>query len=63
MNGNELARGARKRRPLLKVLLTTGFGRASMQNGDHADSRHDLLSKPYTKVELATKLRTVLDRR
>jgi PAS domain S-box-containing protein len=62
MNGDELVREARKRRPLLKVLLTTGFGRASMQTGSYASTRHELLSKPYTKIELAAKLRAVLDR-
>ncbi|MGE5145192.1 MAG: PAS domain S-box protein [Candidatus Eiseniibacteriota bacterium] len=62
MNGIELARVARAARPELKVLLTTGFAKAAIDGGQIVDDelRH-LLSKPYRKMELAAKLRAVLE--
>ncbi len=58
MNGRELARWAREHRPLLKVLLTTGF---SVDMGDGATGTEDfaLLEKPYTKDHLYAAIRDI----
>jgi nitrogen-specific signal transduction histidine kinase/ActR/RegA family two-component response regulator len=58
MNGRELARWAREHRPLLKVLLTTGF---SVDMGGGATGTEDfaLLEKPYTKDHLYAAIRDI----
>ncbi len=61
MSGDELARVARRQRPDLKVLLTSGFARGSMHAGTQNDFADIFLPKPYRQVELATKLRSILD--
>ena len=61
MTGDEVARAARALRPGLKVLLTSGFAKASMQTGPRSDDFKHLLAKPYRKTDLAAKLRAVLD--
>lgn len=63
MNGTELARCARQRRPGLKVLLTSGFPGTVLgeldSGGDIAN--FSLLSKPYRKEELDRAIRTALE--
>jgi PAS domain S-box-containing protein len=61
MTGDELARRARLARPGLKVLLTSGFARAAMPAAAQSEDLRGLLSKPYRKVDLAARLRTLLD--
>jgi PAS domain S-box-containing protein len=60
LSGYDVAAEARKRRPGLKVLFTTGFAEASLRNGKHADA--DVVGKPYRKSELARAIRRALDR-
>ncbi len=63
MDGYRLADLVSERHPEVKTLLTTGF------SGDQKDSdgfvdrnRHQpLLRKPYTKIQLATEIRRVID--
>lgn len=57
LNGIELAEEALRRRPGLKVLITTGFTniRGKRPGGQK------VLSKPYTKAELASRIRRTLD--
>ncbi len=59
MSGIELAREARRLRPALKILLTSGYSGASMIDAAAGD-RIPLLSKPYRFAELAHRLREVL---
>ncbi len=61
MNGIVLAREARRRRPDLKILLTTGFAEASLERTDTGGSEFDLLSKPYRRTDLIRRVRAVLD--
>ncbi|HET9482368.1 MAG TPA: ATP-binding protein, partial [Xanthomonadales bacterium] len=56
-NGRELGREARRLRPDLPVLLTTGFDASTGPDEEFA-----LLPKPYRREELAQALRSVLDR-
>ena len=60
MSGIDLARTARQLRPQLKVLVTSGYtGRAAGAN----DVKREFpsLSKPYGRIELARRLREVLE--
>ena len=59
----ELARLARQRLPGLAVLYTSGYTENSIVHGGKLDAGVELLSKPYTREELARKLRFVLDGR
>ncbi|MGP0090272.1 MAG: PAS-domain containing protein [Xanthobacteraceae bacterium] len=61
MNGKQLALEARKQRPDLKVLFTSGFPGTSLSNNLDLDSGDALLCKPYRKHELAQRVREVLD--
>ncbi len=61
MNGVMLAREARRRRPRLKVLLTTGYAEASIERVDARGTEFDLIDKPYKRVGLAARIRQVLD--
>lgn len=60
MNGAELAAEARRRRPGLDVLLTSGYERA---DAGHASDEFTLLPKPYRREELSAAVRAILDRR
>jgi len=61
MSGRELASQAVARRPGLKVLFTTGYAEAAMQNGHKLHSQALLIGKPYRKADLARMLRRALD--
>ena len=66
IDGYQLAREALKKRPRLKVLLTSGFttmNERSAGDGDRlaAALTANLLRKPYRKTELARRVRRVLD--
>ncbi|MDW5318552.1 PAS domain-containing protein [Rhizobium sp. PL01] len=59
----ELARKARERQPDLAVLYTSGYTENSIVHGGRLDAGVELLSKPYTREALASKLRQVLANR
>jgi PAS domain S-box-containing protein len=61
MTGCELAREVKKRRPSLRILLTSGYTAQAVANGCHDLAGLELLQKPFRKVELAAKLRHMLD--
>ncbi len=66
MDGYDLALAAGQLHPSLRVLLTSGFAKTSEErmNGDNegvARLAANLLSKPYTLIELATAVRRTLD--
>jgi two-component system, cell cycle sensor histidine kinase and response regulator CckA len=60
VNGKELATRARRLRPGLKVLFTSGFPGNSLSNGGELDPADALLSKPYRNHELALALQKML---
>ncbi len=60
MTGIELAGQARRLRPGLKVLVTSGFAEASLNLGGEAGGDIGVLSKPYRKEELARHVRRAL---
>ncbi|MDO3431955.1 response regulator [Rhizobium sp. CBN3] len=59
----ELARMARQRLPDIAVLYTSGYTENSIVHGGRLDPGLELLSKPYTREELARKIRQVLANR
>ena len=60
MTGDELAREARKMRPDIKVLFTSGYAEPSIA-GRELSQDESWLKKPYTARELALRLREILD--
>jgi signal transduction histidine kinase len=61
MTGRVLADEALKRYPSLKVLYTTGYTKNAIVHNGVLDPGAQLLLKPYTLVDLARKVRAVLD--
>jgi signal transduction histidine kinase len=61
MDGRRLADEARRRRPGLKVLFTTGYTRNAIVHNGRLDPGVQLVSKPFTFEALARKVRAVLD--
>ncbi|MBV8654136.1 MAG: response regulator, partial [Alphaproteobacteria bacterium] len=60
LNGRQLADRARERRPTLKLLFTTGYARNAIIHEGRLDPGVELLTKPFTSVTLAVKVRRVL---
>jgi CheY-like chemotaxis protein len=61
-SGRVLADEARKMRPGLKVLFTTGYSRNAIVHHGRVDPGVQLLSKPFTYEQLAARVRDILDR-
>jgi CheY-like chemotaxis protein len=60
LNGRELAEAARRLRPGLPVLYTSGYTEDAIIHQGRLDLGVHLLNKPYRRDELAAKLRQVL---
>ena len=60
MNGRQLADEARRRRPALKVLFTTGYARNAIVHHGRLDPGVELIVKPFSQASLAQKVRLVL---
>jgi CheY-like chemotaxis protein len=63
MNGRQLADAARKRRPDLKILFTTGYARNAIVHEGRLDPGVQLVTKPFTYAAVGAKLRDILDAR
>jgi CheY-like chemotaxis protein len=61
MTGAQVAAHARKLRPELKVLFTTGYARNAIVHRGRLDRGAQLITKPFSHAELAAKVRYVLD--
>lgn len=61
INGRRFADEARRLRPALPVLFTTGYTRNAIVHDGRLDSDVTLLSKPYTQEILAQALRRMID--
>jgi len=59
MNGRQLADQAVQRRPQLRVLFTSGYAQDAVAS--RLEPGVELLAKPYTRVHLAARIRSVLD--
>ncbi|NKC33156.1 PAS domain S-box protein [Falsiroseomonas selenitidurans] len=60
MGGRDLAEAARRGRPNLKVLFTSGYTENSIVHNGRLDKGVKLLSKPYRREQLAAKIREAL---
>lgn len=60
MNGRQLSDEALKRRPLLKVLFTSGYTENAIVHHGRLDPGVLLLAKPYRKADLARMIRQAL---
>lgn len=61
MDGRELADKAQERYPTLRVLFTSGYTENAIVHHGRLDRGVSLLSKPYTRLQLASKVRMKLD--
>ncbi|MGP9811401.1 PAS domain S-box protein [Rhodopseudomonas sp. NSM] len=61
IGGWELAETATRRRPNLRVLLTSGYALETIAGQSHRRDHLPILHKPYRKAELARRLRDVLE--
>jgi PAS domain S-box-containing protein len=61
LNGRELARLLKIRRPELKVLFMTGYSRNAIVHQGRLDPGVEVIQKPLTQVDLATRVRDLLD--
>jgi PAS domain S-box-containing protein len=61
MNGHELATAARNLKPGLKVLYCSGYAEHAAMLHGALDGAEQLLNKPYSRIELARKMRMILD--
>jgi len=61
MGGKELAQIAQAMLPGLKVLFTSGYTQNSIVHNGRLDQGVELLTKPYRRDQLASRIRSVLD--
>ncbi len=61
INGAQLVAAARELRPDIKVLFTTGYARNAIVHQGRLDPGVELITKPFTRAQLATRIRDVLD--
>ena len=61
MNGPDLVRRARQRRPDIRVLYTSGYAESAIVHNGQLDAGVLLLPKPYSRVDLAKMLRAALN--
>ena len=60
VNGRKLADEALRRRPDLKVLFATGYTRNAVVHNGVLDAGVNLITKPFTLEQVATRVRAVL---
>jgi signal transduction histidine kinase/CheY-like chemotaxis protein len=61
LTGRALVEAVQSRRPGVKVLLMSGYAPKTLLDGDPLEHGGLLLNKPFRKIELARKIRSVLD--
>ncbi len=61
MNGYELAEKASKKYPGLNILLTSGYTEMATAHNGQARFNANLISKPYSQMELAQRIRKTLE--
>ena len=60
MNGLDLAKAARKRRPDIRVLFVSGYDRMVIAQATRYDDSLKLLNKPFSLTDLARELSALL---
>ncbi|TAK06221.1 MAG: response regulator, partial [Rhizorhabdus sp.] len=62
MSGPALAEAARRHQHGIKILYNSGYTRDAIMRDGKLDAGVDLISKPFTFAQLASKVRELLDR-
>jgi PAS domain S-box-containing protein len=62
-NGRDLAKEAERLRPGMQVLFMTGYSRNAVVHQGRLDEGVDLLQKPVSQAQLASRVRAALDRK
>ena len=62
MNGVQLARRLRERLPGVKVLYLSGYTATVIDSRTDIGAEDELLTKPFIRAELLSRIRRVLDR-
>lgn len=62
MTGADLAQEAKRRLKRLRVLFTTGYPRNALLHHGRLETGVELLAKPFSYADLATRVRDVLDK-
>jgi PAS domain S-box-containing protein len=62
INGRELGRRAQEMRPELPILYMTGYSRNAVVHHGRLDEGLELLQKPVSQAEVATRVRELLDK-
>jgi PAS domain S-box-containing protein len=62
LNGRQLADEAKRLRPGLKVLFTTGYARNAIIHQGRLDPGVEFIAKPFTYSALSAKIRQVMDK-
>jgi len=62
MSGPELAEAARRHQPGIKILYNSGYTRDTIMRDGQLEPGVDLIAKPFTFVQIAAKVRELLDR-
>jgi hypothetical protein len=60
INGRRLVIEALRRRPLLKILFTSGYSENAIVQDGHLDAGFLMLAKPHRKIDPAKMIRTAL---
>jgi CheY-like chemotaxis protein len=60
IDGIELARRTRQRRPTLRILLTSGYPDLKTSRAEEAHTQWEVLKKPYRRSDLQAALREIL---
>jgi len=60
VDGYDLVKKAREKRPDLPIILTSGYTEAVMSSKGSPDNRFQLLSKPYSRKVLEAKIKAVM---
>jgi CheY-like chemotaxis protein len=63
LNGRELGRRAQALRPGLRVLYMTGYSRNAVVHHGRLKEGVDLIQKPVSQAQLASRVREILDRK
>jgi len=61
LNGRQVADAGRVIRPGLKVLFVTGYAANAAIGAGHLDNRMEVLTKPFNTVELANRVRALIE--
>lgn len=62
MNGRQLAEAVAKVLPAIKIIFMTGYSRNAIVHHGRLDRGVVLLQKPFTREELAARVRSVLEK-